>query len=211
MGFTQFRFPSRTDNQASTLIRLNFKFSIQPFSSVRSPVRLNVLTYWSLISLSIEGSDWIHAVVLAGSLLLLLFFFFFPLGVDKIDCFRADCFFRRAGQSTFSRSFFYLGFLVLVCYSQKVATAYSRDRIGQKSLSVYPKMYLYKSQSSIFWSGTTTTLLGENTFNSGPSSGTTTLCIITKGSLLAEPTYKLQSCIQLFRERLSEKVHATIP
>ena len=182
-------------------------------------MRLNVLTYLSLISLSIEGIDWIHAVVLAGSLLfiiiiiiiIIIFIYFFSLGVDKIDCFRAHCFFRRAGQSTFSRSFFYLGFLVLVCYSQKVATAYSRDRIGQKSLSVYSKMYLYKSQSSIFWSGTTTTLLGENTFNSGPSSGTTTSCIITKGSLLAAPTYKLQNCIQLFRERLSEKVHATIP
>ena len=32
-------------------------------------------------------------------------------------------------------------------------------------------------------------------FNSGSSRGTTTLGIITKGSFLAEPKYKLQSCI----------------
>ena len=63
-----------------------------------------------------------------------------------IHCFRKDCSFRRVSQSPFSILFLFGS--LLVCYSQWVATAYSRDRIGQKSLSVYPNISLYKFQSS---------------------------------------------------------------
>ena len=88
-------------------------------------------------------------VVFAGSLLLLLFiylFIYFSLGVDIIGCFRTDCSFRRAGQSTFSILFLF-GFsstcLLFTVSSDSIHEIESARRVyqfTQKCIFINPKV-----------------------------------------------------------------------
>ena len=121
-GIYPVSLPSRADNNQALTLIINSTFSFDPIILFSSAAHETECAYLlSLISLSIEGTDWTYTVVLAGRLLLL---FFFGLGVEIIDCFRNDCSFRRVGQSTFSILFLFGS--LLVCYSQWVATAFTR-------------------------------------------------------------------------------------